>query len=274
MLNQIPPSRRLAILLSGIWLFVSGLFSSVIGAEEFFSNFDVISSFLVTWLFVGVMPLGLVWGAAWVVSGYRWKLRQEATREPEESAEAETSQRRTRNYLLHVLERDYRKGLWRLWIIGTAIWYFYALAASGYQISEWVGFNYALLNETKSFTVAAEQKRKHLALVVACNVAQFSACPTSLDSLFPGDRRDVPYSDRNLPDCEKTQAFRDVLTRELKARGVDLPPAGASGEVCPDIVAKGIPYVDWAEFLSVALAPFGLIAIYLIGRWIIRGFVR
>lgn len=71
MLNQIPPSRRLAILLSGVWLFVSGLFSSVIGAEEFFSNFDFIGSFLVTWLFVGVMPLGLAWGAAWVVSGYR-----------------------------------------------------------------------------------------------------------------------------------------------------------------------------------------------------------
>lgn len=83
MLNQIPHSRRLAIFLSGIWLFVSGLFSLMIGAEEFFVEYDPTAAFLTTWLFVGVMPLGLVWGAAWVVGGYRLERRQVAMREPE-----------------------------------------------------------------------------------------------------------------------------------------------------------------------------------------------
>ena len=84
MLNQTPRSRRLAILLSGIWLFLSGLFSLMIGAEEFFLEYDPTAAFLTAWLFVGVMPLGLVWGIAWVVSGYRLEHRQVAMREPGE----------------------------------------------------------------------------------------------------------------------------------------------------------------------------------------------
>lgn len=270
MLNQIPPSRRMAILLSGIWLFVSGLFSAVIGVEEFFPNFDFIGRFLVTWLFVSVMPLGLVWGAAWVVSGYRRGCHQVAMREPE-SSESETDQWSAGGARLHPLGITYRKGLRRLWIIGTAIWYFYALAVSGNSIGEWVGFHYSLLAETKSFNLAAAQKRKYVALVEACSKAQVSTC------WVPADRPDplFPFSDREyLPDCEKAQAFRDVLSRELRARSVDLPPAGARGEVCPDILAIGIPEANWAKFSLIALAPFCLMAIYLIGRWIIKGFVR
>lgn len=83
MQDRTPPSRRLAILLSGIWLFISGLFSLVSGPELFF-EFDSTGGFLVSWLFVGVMPLGLVWGVAWVVSGYHREQHQVTRLKPEQ----------------------------------------------------------------------------------------------------------------------------------------------------------------------------------------------
>ncbi|WP_156943088.1 hypothetical protein [Pseudogulbenkiania sp. MAI-1] len=269
MLNQIPLSQRLALLLSGIWLFLSGIFSLVIG-PELFSDFESTGGFLVSWLFVGVMPLGLAWGVAWVISGYRREHSQIEVREPEESSEVETTQRRTKNYRLRILEIDYRKGLRRLWIIGTVVWYSYAFIASGYQIGKWVGFHYSLLAETKSFTRAAAEKRKYVALVVACNKAQFSTCWVPPYRANPDLFLDRKY----LPDCEKTQAFRDVFNHELRASGVALPPGGAHGEACPDIVAVGIPTIDWTEFWLTTLAPFCLMFIYWIGRWIIKGFAR
>lgn len=270
MLNQIPLSRRLALLLSGIWLFLSGIFSSAIGAEEFFPNFDAASRFLVTWLFVGVMPLGLVWGSAWVISGYRLKRNQETIREPE-SPDSEIGQRHSVEFRLNIYRMNYHKWFLRLWIIGTAVWYSYAFIASGYQIGEWVGFHYSLLAETKSFTRAAAEKRNYVTLVAACNKAQASTCWVPVHQNDPTS----PFPDRKyLPGCEQTQAFRNILSSELMARGVDLPPAGVRGEACPDILAIGIPEADWAEFLLIVFFPFFLMVIYLIGRWIIKGFVR
>lgn len=270
MLNQIPLSRRLALLLSGIWLFLSGIFSSVIGADEFFPKFDAASGFLVTWLFVGMMPLGLVWGSVWVISGYRVKRSQEAIREPE-SSESEIDQRHAMETHLHIHRINYHQGFWQLWIICTAAWYFYVFISSGHQIGEWVGFHYSLLAETKSFTRAAAEKRNYVALVAACNKAQASTCWVSAHKTDPTSA----FPDRKyLPGCEQTQAYRDILSNELMARGVSLPAAGARGEACPDILATGIPEADWAEFSLTALAPFFLMLIYLIGRWIIKGFVR
>lgn len=50
--------------------------------------------------------------------------------------------------------------------------------------------------------------------------------------------------------------------------------ANPSIEVCPDILAIGIPEANWAKLSKIALAPFCLMAIYLIGRWFIKGVVR
>lgn len=266
MLNQIPPSRRLAILLSGIWLFLSGLFSLVAGPENF-PIFDSAISFLVTWFFVGAMPIGLVWGIAWVVSGYHRKHYLLSIPELG-TTEAQADKPHSKEYRKKGIEINYRKGLRRLWIIGTVAWYSYALIDSGKQIGEWVGFHYSLIEDTKSLTRAMAEKRKYEALIDACIIAKLRTCWS------PPDPRD-PYSDRKyLPDCEKTQAFRDILSGELKASGIGLPPAGARGEACPSIIATGVPEADWAAISLRVLAPFCLMIIYLIGRWIINGFVR
>lgn len=254
-------SRRLAILVSSVWLFISGLFSSLIGAEEYFSDFEPVGRFLLTWLFVGVMPLGLVWGAYWVVSGYRLERRQTATdwSGPE-------------RFRQHLLAINCRKGLWRTWIVGTVVWYVYAVAGSGYEIGKWAGFHYSLLKETRSFAGAVEQKKNFLALAASCIRAQASTCWVTTDRpdpLFPSGRERI-----RLPNCEQTQPFRDVLTQELRARGVQLPPAGARGEACPDIVSMDTPEADWAKFWANLLAPLCFVAIYVIGSWIIKGFAK
>lgn len=270
MRNQISPSRRLTLLISGVWLFLSGIFSAVIGSVEFFSYFDTISSFFVTWLFVGVMPLALLWGTAWVVRGYRRGHHQEVFSE-QKSSNFEAGQQTTGSSYQHFQNINYHKGLWRLWVVGTIAWLSYAFISSDHQIGEWIGFHYSLLVETKSFTGAAKKKQNYKALVAACNKAQVATCWVPAHQPDPN----TPFPEREyLPDCEKTSAFRETLSSELRVRGIDIPASDVHGEACPDILAADIPTADWGKALLTIVAPFFLVITFLIGRWIINGFIK
>lgn len=268
MLDKIPSSRRLAILLSAIWLFVSGLFSSVIGPENFFQDFDATGRFLLTWLFVGMMPLGLIWGASLVIEGFRRERHQEEAMSGSKLAEIRIDQQRIENNPLRNSKTNYRRGLWRLWLVSTIFWYLYALASSAYQISEWVGFHYGRLQASGSADLAMEEKN-FIAAKEACVAAREKACRVLTDRpslAFPGEK-EIEY----IPNCELTQAFNDALLREVRGRGFDFIP---NGEACPDLVATRIPYVDWAMIFTVVFIPFVLVVIYMIGRWIMNGFKK
>lgn len=163
---------------------------------------------------------------------------------------------------------DYQKGLRRLWIVGTAIWVVYAVV--DHQIREWAAaFHYSLLRETGSLELAAARKQEQLTLIEACNTAERAACwtnePDPRLSFFGWERR---------PGCERTQAFRDVLTHELRVRGIEPTTSGALGESCPDVMAKGVPIFNLVGFFSTILAPFVVLVVYWIVRWVVRGFAR
>lgn len=160
------------------------------------------------------------------------------------------------------------KGLFRLWLVATAIWYLYAAAISAFPVAEWVGFHYALIRETGSVTSARERIKKMEAIAVACQIAIDKTCWVS-DPKGP-----YGFGVRRKADCEQSAAFNDVFNREAKARGIDIPPGGLRGAACPDIVSTPTPRIDWAFILLVVVVPFAPLLVYRIGRWVVRGFSR
>lgn len=159
-----------------------------------------------------------------------------------------------------------KKGMLRLWLVVTIVWYLYAIAVSAFPIAEWVGFQSRLLKETGSISSARERIEKIEAVIAACQVTINKICWTP--------DPDAPFGMRHISNCEQMPAFNTALNYEAKANGIDIPPSGLRGEGCLDLVETHIPKIDWVLLFVVGLTPFLPAIVYLIGRWIIMGFIR
>ena len=173
---------------------------------------------------------------------------------------------------------DYKRGFFRFWLVGTAIWLVGTLAFNAYSISYWIGYHYSLLLQHQSISSALAEKENVQNIVLACRAAERGTCAAFRRESTPlrdGDYDTLIAEDlAQRKECVESVEFLAAFIQEQRMRNVPGALNTKSGIPCGYMSDMNIPYVNWAAILGSLLVPLLPLLVYFVGRWIWRGFAK
>jgi len=171
-----------------------------------------------------------------------------------------------------------KRGLLRLWIVATAIWFVLVLAVNSQAIFYWLGYHYTLLRSHDSIGAALHEKEQVHRIVGACRAAVVRACPSRNTQSRPSPPVDydalIEEIDAWRKQCTGSREFLSAFIDEQRKLGLADASNTLSGAPCAYMADLEIPYVQWPRVVGYVSFPFAPLALYFVVLWVGRGFAR
>jgi len=171
-----------------------------------------------------------------------------------------------------------KKGALRVWLVATICWLAFAVFESREGISYWAGYHGSLFSRHDSIGAALRDKSRTKNIILACNLAWESQCPTPVRD---GDGAILWLMDNELyaeihpkeKACLDSPQFLEAVVSE--ATKLKEPDARKikNGAACASYALMTVPEIHWLSVIAILLAPVLPILVYLLGFWLYRGFV-
>ena len=205
----------------------------------------------------------------------------------------------------------YKRGLFRFWVVASAVWLAAVAIMHGEAIGFYAGFHYHLFDRAPSWHAALEEKHRTATQSQSCRQAHNLSCKRRNEAAYAqcirpdraaqvkklSERTKLPIAivERNFDDLSKKYDLSDneyeTLLREKECsipvcdRDAYLQNAKAlftaaghpidrlTVELCDGFRMIEVPYLNWTAISVVVLPIFLPLILWLIGAWIARGFV-